>query len=268
MTHHLTDPHILHTSSAHHSPIARALSLAYAGAAFVLTFVFFTWLVVFLSNLPSLGSEPWISPSVDKGETIHPFYAALWDIGLVALFGLQHSAMARPSFKVWIKRYVPEGLERSTYVMAAAGAGFIMLAFWKPIPIVLWHVGEPVASLISVIFAIGWVILLTAAVNMGVFELLGVRQAWAWVNGREPPKPTYKQHGLYAIVPHPMYVGVALGFWAAPYMTVGHAVFSAAMTAYLLIGKHYEERDLRRTFAATYAVRQPAASPSGIRPRF
>lgn len=247
---------------------ARVLGLAYAGAGFVLTFVFFTWLVIFLANLPGLGDEPWISPSVDKGETFAPFYAALWDIGLVALFGLQHSAMARPSFKAWWKQYVPEGLERPTYVLAAAGAGFIMLAFWKPIPIVIWHLSEPVSSLMWVLFAIGWIILLAAAINFGIFELLGVRHGWAWANGRKPPAPTFKQHGLYAIMPHPMYVGVLTGFWATPHMTVGHAIFGAAMTAYLLIGKYYEERDLRRTFAASYAARErQPSSPAAIQPR-
>jgi protein-S-isoprenylcysteine O-methyltransferase Ste14 len=245
------------------------VSLAYAGTAFILTFVFFTWLVIFISNLPGPSAEPWISPSIDKGATWHPFYAALWDIGLVALFGLQHSGMARPSFKRWWKRHIPEGLERSTYVMAAAGAGFIMLALWKPIPIVLWDVGEPLASLLAAICALGWFTLFAAAFNFGVLELLGIRHALAWVNGQEPPKPTFKQHGLYAIVPHPMYVGVVLGVWAAPIMTVGHAVFAAAMTAYLLIGKHYEERDLRRTFAAAYAERErrQASSPAAIQPR-
>jgi protein-S-isoprenylcysteine O-methyltransferase Ste14 len=245
----------------------RFWTMAYAWVAFALTFTFFTWLVIFLANLPGLGGEPWVSPSVDRGPTFDPFYAALWDIGLVALFGLQHSAMARPSFKAWWKRHIPDGLERSTYVLAAAGAGFIMLAFWKPIPIVLWDVGEPLASLIWVVFAIGWIILLTAAVNFGVLELLGIRHAWAWIHGRNPPKPTFKQHGLYALVPHPMYVGVVLGIWAAPYMTVGHAVLAAAMTAYMLIGKHFEERDLKRTFAASYAERQPASLSEAIPPR-
>jgi protein-S-isoprenylcysteine O-methyltransferase Ste14 len=249
------------------SSATRVFSIAYAWLAFVLTFVFFSWLVIFLANLPGLGGDPWISPSVDKGSTIHPFYAALWDIGLVALFGLQHSGMARPGFKAWWKSHIPQGLERSTYVMAAAGAGFIMLAFWKPIPIVLWNIGEPLASLIWVIFATGWIILLSAAVNFGILELLGIRHASAWIHGRKPPQPTFKQHGLYAIFPHPMYVGVVLGVWATPYMTAGHAVLAAAMTAYMLIGKHFEERDLKRTFAQAYAERRQASFQEAIPPR-
>jgi protein-S-isoprenylcysteine O-methyltransferase Ste14 len=250
-------------------PITRVAVLAYAISGFALTFGFFACYVIFLGNLPN-PSNPWLTPTVDVGPAVPPALAALWDVGLVALFGLQHSAMARPVFKAWWKRRIPEGLERSTYVMAAVAAGFIMLIFWKPIPIVIWDLGGAPASALWTAFALGWIVLLAAAINFDLLELLGVRHAWAWVNGQEPPPRTFKQTGLYAIVPHPMYVGVLLGIWATPLMTVGHALMGAAMTAYLFIGKYFEERDLRRTFASAYAPPARArtfAEPRTIRPR-
>jgi protein-S-isoprenylcysteine O-methyltransferase Ste14 len=230
---------------------ARIGGLAWALIAFVLTFAFFTWFVIFLGNLPK-PSKPWIDPTVDIGGSLEPFAAAIVDIGLVALFGLQHSLMARPGFKAWWTRVVPKGLERATYTMAAALVGFVMMVFWQPIPITLWHVSGPLATPFWVLFAIGWTILLTAGITFNLFELLGMRQAWAWYRRRPVPPLTLKTHWLYDWMRHPMYVGVLLGLWMTPHMTVGHALMAATFTLYILIAMRYEERDLKRNFGRPY----------------
>jgi methanethiol S-methyltransferase len=238
--------------------IARFAGLSYAGLAFVLTFVFFTWFVIFLGNLPK-PSNPWTDPSVDIGGSLDGFAAALVDIGLVALFGLQHSLMARPGFKACWTRIVPQGLERSTYVMAASLVGFIMMIFWQPIPLTVWHVNGPLAILPWVLFAIGWTILLSAGITFNLFELLGLRQAWAWYQGRPIPPLTLKTHWLYDWMRHPMYVGVLLGLWMTPHMTVGHALMAATFTLYILIAMRYEERDLVERFGRRYSHWRDAA---------
>jgi protein-S-isoprenylcysteine O-methyltransferase Ste14 len=231
--------------------IKRVAALGYAAFAFALTFGFFGYFVIFLGKLPKPGA-PWISPSVDSGAAMPPFFAALWNLGLVALFGLQHSLMARPSFKAWWTRAIPEGLERSTYVLAACIAGFVMLMFWQPIPLPIWEVSGDLAGIAWALFALGWLMLLVSAINFGICELLGLTQAWAWCQGRRPPPPTLKVRGLYRLMPHPMYIGVMLGFWMTPVMTAGHLLIAAALTAYILIAMRYEERDLRRTFGGAY----------------
>jgi protein-S-isoprenylcysteine O-methyltransferase Ste14 len=232
-------------------------ALAYAALAFVLTFGFFACFVIFLGNLPKPGA-PWISPTVDTGATMPPLFAALCDLGLVALFGLQHSIIARPAFKAWWTRFIAEGLERSTYVLAASSAGFIMLVFWQPIPLLIWEVSGPLADIFWALFALGWLMLLLSAINFGILELLGLTQVWAWSRGRPPPPPTLKDRGLYRLMPHPMYVGVLLGFWMTPVMTAGHALIAAGLTGYILIAMRYEERDLRRTFGGAYRRRRQA----------
>lgn len=246
---------------ATHGPIIRAAALVYAAFAFLMTFAFFTRYVIFLGNLPK-PSKPWVSPAVDIGATVDPYLAGLSDLALIALFGLQHSLMARPSFKDLWTRIVPEGLERSTYVLAACLVGFIMLLFWQPVPIVIWQASATAATAFWVLFAVGWLILLTAAINFDIFELLGLRQAWAWTNGQPRPMPNLKQGGLYRLMRHPMYVGVLLGLWMTPFMTVGHALMAAGFTFYILIAMRFEERDLRRTFGAAYeASRAKTARP-------
>jgi protein-S-isoprenylcysteine O-methyltransferase Ste14 len=231
--------------------MSQKFAVAYGIAAFVLTFAFFTHFVVFLGNLPRL-SEPWVTPSIDVGPTTQPILAAMIDIGLVGLFGLQHSMMARPSFKSWWTQVVPDGLERSTYVLAAGGAGFILLVFWQPIPFVVWAVSGALETALWVVFAAGWLLLLWSAISFDIFTLLGLRQVFAWVQGKPPPAPKLVTGGPYRMFRHPMYVGVLLGIWTTPHMTAGHVLIGAAFTAYILIARRYEERDLRQTFGCVY----------------
>ncbi|WP_170937163.1 MULTISPECIES: methyltransferase [Rhodomicrobium] len=247
--------------------IARIAGLAYGVAAFVATFAFFTHYVLFLGNLPKL-SAPWLATTVDTGPTLPPFAAALVDLALVALFGLQHSLMARPGFKAWWTRTVPKGLERSTYVMAASAVGFIMMLFWQPIPIVLWEAPLPAATALWVAFGLGWLLLLASGISFNIFELLGLRQAWAWSQNRPAPELSLKTNWLYDSMRHPMYVGFLLGVWMTPHMTVGHALMAAGFTLYILVAMRYEERDLSRNFGPAYeSWRQGRAQQPAGRPR-
>ena len=234
------------------SGLARAAGLVYGALAFSMTFAFFTYLVIFLGSMPRL-SEPWVTPSVDVGPASPPFVAALIDLALVALFGLQHSAMARPRFKAWWTRIVPQGLERSTYVMAASLVGFIMMIFWQPIPQVIWDVSAGFGEdAMWALFGIGWALLLASGISFNLFELLGMRQAHAWYRGRPTPALTLKTNWLYDWMKHPMYAGVLLGLWMTPHMTVGHALMAGGFTLYILIAMRYEERDLSRNFGDAY----------------
>ena len=243
----------------------RIAGLGYAVLAFGLTFAFFTWFVLFLGNLPK-PSKPWVDPTVDIGGSLEPFAAAIVDIGLVALFGLQHSLMARPGFKAWWTRIVPKGLERSTYVAAASLVGFVMMIFWQPIPLAVWDVTGPLAVIAWALFAVGWTILLSAGISFNMFELLGLRQAWTWYRRQPLPPLTLKTHWLYDWVRHPMYVGVLLGLWVTPHMTVGHALMGASFTLYILIAMRYEERDLTANFGASYQAWREGAGRDRLLP--
>jgi protein-S-isoprenylcysteine O-methyltransferase Ste14 len=243
------------TRSTAPSAIAQFFAIIYGVTAFALTFAFFANFIIFLGNLPTL-SEPWVDPTVDTGATVHPVLAVIANLALVALFGLQHSLMARPSFKRWWTQIVPKGLERSTYVMAASAAGFVLVMFWQPIPFVIWEVSGTLETLLWMVFAAGWLILLWSAIAFDIFELLGVRQAIAWAQGNPPPAPKLVTGGPYRLFWHPMYVGVLLGIWVTPHMTIGHMLIGAAFTVYILIARRYEEPDLRRTFGAAYGSAQ------------
>lgn len=245
--------------------LARLPGLIYALTAVAVTFIFWAYFVFFLGNLPRL-KFPLVTPSADAGPAGGPIAALAIDLALIALFGLQHSLMARPGFKEWWTRLIPPALERATYVLAANLAMFLLVLLWQPIPAVVWRVETGWArGLIWALFAGGWAILLAGAMSMHLGELLGMRQAWAWYCGR-PYKPLkLKINWLYARIRHPMYLGILLGLWAAPHMTAGHALLAAGLTAYLAIGARYEDRDLQRAYGESYRAykeRVPMLLPS------
>jgi methanethiol S-methyltransferase len=216
------------------------------------------WLVwplfgVFLSNAPRLGA-PWLVRSADVGLGLEePLLAAVVNAALIAAFGLQHSLMARPSFKRRCGVMLAPAFQRATYVHAANGMLLALILLWQPIPIELWHAEHPVLRLACWgLFALGWIILLAGALSFGLHELLGVRQVLDWYRNRPPQPQPLKTQGLYRWLRHPMYVGVLLAVWATPYMTIGHALLATGLTLYILIARSYEERDLRSAYGSAY----------------
>lgn len=165
--------------------------------------------------------------------------------GLLALFALQHSIMARPWFKaVWTK-VVPEVVERSTYVLFSSLALLLLFWQWQPMGGTLWHVQNDLArKLVVGLYAIGWLTVLVTTFLINHFDLFGLRQVWLHLLGRTYTPLAFRTPGPYRLVRHPLYVGWLLVFWSAPLMTVAHMVFTVATTAYILIAIRFEERDL------------------------
>lgn len=232
--------------------LKRIVGLIYGASAFAGTWVFFTWFAIFLGNLPK-RSNPWIQPTVDYGAETEPLTAALANFALLTVFCLQHSLMARPRIKRALETFIPTDLERATYVHAANLTGFLFLAFWTPIPAPIWSIeNDALQAVMWFGFGLGWLILFLAALSMGVTELLGLRQTWHWYLGKRAPPLGLKTSWLYRSCQHPMYVGVLLGVWMTPHMTVGHALLAAQFTLYIAVAMRYERRDLEHRFGRNY----------------
>jgi protein-S-isoprenylcysteine O-methyltransferase Ste14 len=194
-----------------------------------------------------------VPKSIDSGEPGPIGWAILADLGLIALFGLQHSIMARPWFKELWTRVIPKTIERSTYVWVSNVVTVALLALWRPIDLIVWDVQQPVArGALLALFAAGWFLVPLASLMIDHFDLFGTRQVWLHLRGREYVAPAFRTPMLYARVRHPLYVGWMTAFWATPTMTLGHLLFAAAMTGYILIAVRFEERDLVQHFGRQY----------------
>jgi len=227
--------------------MSRYLQLGIGVVAYLLFFLTFLHLIAFVGGF--------IMPkTVDVGPGGPTGLAILVDLALVALFGLQHSVMARPGFKARWTRIVPEPLERSAYVVAASLALIVLMIFWRPIPGVVWSVETPwAADLLWALFAIGWLLVLLSTFLINHFELFGLHQLWRHARGQPAPPPSLREPLFYRWVRHPLYLGFIFAFWAIPVMTAGHLLLAIGFTVYILIAIRYEERDLIAAIGAPYA---------------
>src|SRR5262249_22431266 len=167
------------------------------------------------------------------------------DVGLLALFAVQHSVMARRRFKEAWTRIVPIPIERSTYVLFSSAALLLLFAAWRPIGIAVWSVTDPVAATaLRVLFAFGFGLVLVTTFLINHFDLFGLRQVWLALLDRPYTPLPFVTPGPYRLVRHPLYVGWLFAFWMTPTMTLPHLVFAVATTGYILIAIRFEERAL------------------------
>jgi len=99
---------------------------------------------------------------------------------------------------------------------------------------------------------VGWFIVLLSTFLINHFELFGLRQVINHLAARTAGAPRFKTPFLYKIVRHPIYLGFIVAFWATPAMSVGHLLFAAVTTAYIVVGALLEERDLIDVFGDEY----------------
>lgn len=216
----------------------RVIGFVYGVTSYAIFFVTFLYLIGFLANVI-------VPKGVDGGIPQATGTSVLINLGLIALFGLQHSVMARPAFKKRLTALMPESIERSTFVLAASLVLIVLYWQWRPLPQVLWSFESPVArALLWGMLLAGFGIALLSTFIIDHFELFGLRQVWRALLSRSSGRPSFKVTYLYKFTRHPLYLGMLLGLWGTPHMTLGHLIFATGMSVYVLIGIHFEERDL------------------------
>ena len=241
--------------------MSRSLTMLFAIICYAIFFATFLYLIVFVGDLS------FATRTVDVGPESPALTAAIVDVALIAVFGLQHSVMARPAFKAKWTKIVPPPAERSIYVLAASIALMILFLGWRPIGSIVWNVTNPTLQmLIWAVFWVGWLTVLVSTFLINHFELFGLQQAWFHLRGREADKPVLRQPFFYKWVAHPLYAGFFLAFWAAPEMTAGHLLLAVGVSVYMLVAIRYEERDLTDYFGDDY--RRYRAGVGGLIPRF
>lgn len=227
----------------------RVLILGYGLLCYIVFFASFLWAIWFVWTMDSLPLRlPWLS-------------AVLIDAGLLALFAVQHSVMARQWFKRAWTRIVPREAERSTYVLFASLVLLAIIVFWQPLPGVVWHVRAASAVVVlNALFGLGWLLVLVSTFLIDHFDLFGLKQVWRCWRGATYEPPSFRTPGPYRMVRHPIYLGFVIAFWSAPLMTTGHLFFAVMCTAYILLAIQFEERDLISYHGEDYKVYRSGVS--------
>lgn len=224
----------------------RWMVLGYGLICYAMFLGVFVYSIGFIGNL-------FVPNSLDA-EPKSPFgYAIVIDLLLLSAFAVQHSLMARPFFKQWLTRFIPEPAERSTYVLATNLVMIALFLAWQPLGLVVWETTHPTLMMIAYsVYFVGWAIVFIATCLVSHFDLFGLRQVWLYFRGKPYTRLKFKIPGPYKLVRHPLYVGWILVFWATPTMTAGHLFFAAVTTIYILVAIQFEERDLTNTFGVDY----------------
>ncbi len=229
----------------------KVLMFLYSIIAYLIGFAsLLLWIVSVSDLVPEL--------SIDQTPSLPLHLALLKNLGLVALFGVQHSIMARQSFKTAFTKFFPKPIERSTFVLISGVLLVLLVLEWAPMGGQIWKLqaGSILFYVTYLLFFSGWAILFISTFLINHFDLFGLRQTYLELRNKPYTKLNFKIVSLYKYVRHPLYFGGILGLWATPNMTVTHFVFAMGLTAYFIIGTLFEERDLKKEFGKAYKTYQ------------
>ena len=245
--------------------LKRIAFFAYGLTCYAIFFATFLYAIGFIGGfaVPTKLDGPATEP-LAKGIAI--------DAGLLALFAIQHSVMARKWFKERWTRIVPPVIERSTYVLLSSLLLILLFWQWRPLGGVVWSVSDPVPrGVLRALFGFGFALVLVATFLINHFDLFGLRQVWLLMRGKPYTILRFGTPGPYRLVRHPLYVGWFFAFWMTPLMTFAHLLFAIATTCYILLAIQFEERDLIREYGGAYEEyrrRVPMLIPFTRRGRF
>ena len=224
----------------------RALVMLYGVVCYFAFFVVFVYFMGFVGDV-------FVPVSISSDVDVYSENALMVNIGLMLMWGVQHSVMARGWFKDMIASVVPHHVERSTYCLASAIALGALMYFWQPMEGIIWQVEYPmVVNVLWGLFGLGWALIFVSTFLTNHFDLFGLRQPWLHFVKKTYTPVVFTEVLFYRWIRHPMMLGLFIVFWSLPTMTVGHLVFSIGMSIYVLVGIYFEEKGLAKELGQTY----------------
>ena len=218
--------------------LKRVLFLAYGFVSYLMFLGVLLYAIGFIVNFG-------VPTSLDAPREGTLVGAIIVNLALLTLFALQHSVMARPTFKNWWTQFVPKPIERSTYVLFTNLAMILIFTFWRPMGGIVWDIeSTTLCGIVYGIYALGWAIVLYATCLINHFDLFGLRQVWMHFRCQPYTQLAFREPGLYRYIRHPLYVGWLTVFWATPTMTFAHLLFAVVTTCYIMIAIRFEESNL------------------------
>jgi len=214
--------------------------------AYLIFFLVTLYAIGFTGNLP-------VPKAIDQGVRTAPAVAIMIDVALIALFGVQHSLMARRPIKQWLAGWIPKPAMRSFYVLSASLALILLFWQWRPIGGYVWNFSAGWLYLgLQALFWIGWAMVVLSTFLIDHFDLFGLRQVYLYLHGRAYTPLAFREPVVYRFVRHPLMLSILIAFWSTPQMSVGHLLYAAGMSVYILVGIRYEEQDLLKSYGQAY----------------
>jgi hypothetical protein len=210
-------PALLIPSTNHEVPMRRWSFFVYGVFCHLLFLATYAYMAGFVGNF--------LTPKSLDSAPADGLGAVGFDILLIALFGLQHSIMARPWFKRIWTRLVPQPIERSTYVLFSCLFLFLLMWQWRGLDAVIWDVQHPLGrGLLWGLFAAGW-FLVPAVTMMMATSTCSAPDRYGFICRVSLTRPCCFAHrrSTTACVIHV----VGLGVLATPTMTLGHLILAA-----------------------------------------
>lgn len=207
----------------------------------------FIWFVLFV------GGWDFLPRHIESKNPESTSVAIGVNLSLILLFGLQHSLMARPSFKQQWLRFIHPAIERSTYVLVSGLIMGLICLFWQPIDGSIWQIHHPLGSaFLMAVYCFGWLIAATSTFLINHSELFGLQQVYLNITNKPKPLEHFTENYLYRVARHPLQLGILIGMWSTPLMSMTHFMLAVTMTTYIFIGLHYEEKDLVSSLGKDY----------------
>lgn len=192
--------------------------------------------------------------TVFMGAAESPVLAMMANLGILSWFALQHSLMARPIIKEQMRKFIPEPLERSTYILLSSLVIFAIYFLYLPVEIVIFDFRNTRAETwFWGFYGLGWFLTLFSTFLIDHFDLFGLKQAWSY---RKEKKHAHRlvTPFLYKVIRHPIYLGWFIVHWATPYLTVGQLGMAIFFSIYIYKAIEWEEKDLIDSFGQDYLL--------------